>query len=82
MILIRILRRAANMCPAARFIQKLSIRLTCLLLGCAVLLLVRAGDLTVATYRSYRLVYALLETGSAVLLIGVLGAVIIEDRQL
>lgn len=81
MILIRILRRAAGMCPAARFIQKLSIRLTCLLLAYAAVLLLRSGALTLATYRSYRLVYALLETGSAVLLIGVLGAVIIEDRQ-
>ena len=82
MIIIRILRRAAKMCPAAYAVQKLSLLIACSLLLAAVLVLAVSGQLTLATYRSFRLVYALVETGSSVLFIGVLGAVLIEDRGL
>ena len=82
MIIIRILRRAAKMCPAAYAVQKLSLTIACALLLFAVLVLAFSGGFSIHTYRSFRLVYGLLETGSSVLLIGVLGAVLIEERQL
>ena len=80
MLLRKILRRAAKMCPLAWLVQKGSALIACAQLGAALWLLCTAGDFSVDTYRSFRLVDALLENSSAVLLIGVLGAVCIEDR--
>ena len=75
-----ILRRAARMCPPAHRFQKLSVLIACIQLSAAFLLLVGVGSFSVDTYRTFHLVYALLENSSAVLLVGVLGAVVIEDR--
>ena len=80
MLLWKILRRAARMCPPAYRVQRLSVLIACAQLFAALLLLCAADTFSVDTYRSFRLVYALLENSSAVLFIGVLGAVCIEDR--
>jgi hypothetical protein len=82
MLIRRILRRAGQMCPAAFRIQKLSLIWTCILLTGALLLLEGALPLTPATYAAHRLGVELIRTASAVLLIGVIGAVCIEERQL
>lgn len=76
----KILRRAARMCPPAYGVQKLSVLLACVQLFAAFILLNTVDVLSPATYRVFRMVHALLENSSAVLLIGVLGAVCIEDR--
>lgn len=80
MLLRKILRRAAQMCPPAYRVQRLSVITACIQLFAALVLLLSANTFSVDTYRSFRLVYALLENSSAILLVGVLGAVCIEDR--
>ena len=80
MLLRKILRRAARMCPLAYRVQRLSVILACILLTAALWLLCAADAFSVDTYRSFRLVDALLDSSSAVLLVGVVGAVCIEDR--
>lgn len=82
MLIRRILRRASRMCPAAFRIQKLSLIWACILLTGALLLLERASPLTPATYAAQTLSLELIRTASAVLLIGVIGAVCVEERQL
>lgn len=81
MLIRRILRRAKQMCPAALRIQKLSLIWACILLTGALLLLECALPLTPATYVTQRLAIELVRTASAILLIGVIGAVCIEERQ-
>ena len=78
----KILRRAAGMCPAAYGIQKLSLAWACILLAGALILLESALPLTPATYGAHMLAMELMRTASAVLLIGVIGAVCIEERML
>ncbi len=78
----RILRRAGSMCPAAYRIQKLSLIWACILLTGALLLLEGALPLSLATYDAYHLAVELLRTSSAILLVGVVGAVCVEERQL
>ena len=78
----RILRRAKQMCPAAYRIQKLSLIWACILLLGALYLLEGALPLGPYTYAAYRLASELMQTASAVLLIGVIGAVCIEERLL
>ena len=80
MFLRKILRRAARMCAPARRIQRLSLLIACIQLFAALVLLSGTDMFSVYTYRTFRIVYALLENSSAVLLVGVLGAVCIEDR--
>ena len=70
------------MCPAAYRIQKLSLIWSCILLFGAVVLLEGALPLSPATYAAHRLAMELLRTSSAILLIGVIGAVCIEERLL
>ena len=76
----KLLRRAAAMGPAAYRIQKLSVVWACILLTGALLLLERAQPLTMDTYGLYRTAVLILDTASSVLLIGVVGAVCIEER--
>ena len=78
----RILRRAAAMCPEAYRIQKLRIIWACILLTGALLLLEGALPLTAATYGLHRLAMKLTDTASAILLIGVIGAICVEERSL
>ncbi len=82
MLIRKILRRAGRMCPAALWVQRLSLAWTCILLGAALALLLNALPLSPDTYAANRLARALMETASAVLLVGVIGAVIVEERQL
>ena len=78
----KILCRAGSMCPAAYRIQKLSLIWACILLLGSLLLLEGALPLSPVTYTAHRLAMELLRTASAILLIGVIGAVCIEERQL
>ncbi len=82
MLIRKILRRAGSMCPAAAWVQRLSLGWACLLLGAALVLFLRALPLSPDTYELLRLARELMETASAVLLVGVIGAVLIEERQL
>ncbi len=77
-----LLRRALGMCPAAYRIHKLSLAWTSILLTGALLLMETALPLSPATYGAYRMAMELIQTASSILLIGVLGAVCIEERQL
>ncbi len=76
----KILHRAARMCRPAYLVQKITVLIACIQLLTACMLLVSVDALSPATYRVFRLIHALLENSSAVLLIGVIGAVCIEDR--
>lgn len=78
----RILRRAGRMCAAAYRIQKLSVLWACILLCGALLTLEGALPLSPATYADCRLALSLTDTASAVLLVGVVGAVLVEERRL
>ena len=78
----KILRRAGRMCPAAYRVQKLSLIWACILLLGALLTLEQGLPMSPATYAAHRLALELMRTASAVLLIGVIGAVCIEERQL
>ena len=75
------LLRMLNMCPAAWYIFIRSIQLSCaLLLGAVLLLLAWDGDM-LRHYSLYMTAIALNETAQAVLLIGILLPVILEDLQ-
>ncbi len=78
----KILQRAGRMCPAAYLIQKLSLIWACILLTGSLLLLEGTLPLSPATYGQYRTAQELSRTASAVLLIGVIGAVCVEERHL
>ena len=78
----RMLQRAAHMCPAAYFVQKLSLIWACILLLGALILMEGALPLSPLTYHAHRLGAELVRSASAVLLIGVIGAVCIEERFL
>ncbi len=82
MLIQRILRRAGRMCPAACWVQRLSLCWACILLAAALLLLRGSLPLSPDTYCAGRLARAMMETASAILLVGVVGAVVIEERQL
>ena len=82
MLIERILRRAAAMCPEAYRIQKLSLIWACILLTGALLLLEGALPLSADTYAMVQQSRKLTETASAILLVGVVGAVCIEERRL
>ena len=70
-----------DMCPLAWYIFIRSIQLSCvLLLGAVLLLLAWDGDM-LRHYTLYMTALALNETAQAVLLIGMLLPVIIEDVQ-
>ena len=76
----KLLCRAAAMGPDAYRIQKLSVVWACILLLGALLLLERAFPLTADTYGLYRTAGVLTDVASAVLFVGVVGAVCIEER--
>ncbi len=75
------LRRMLGMCPDAWYIFIRSIQLCCaLLLGAVLLLLVWDGSM-MQHYSLYRTAIGLNETAQAILLIGILLPVILEDLQ-
>ena len=75
-------RRMLDMCPDAWYIFICSIKLTAFLLLCAfVLLLGWEGRMAEGGYRLYMTAMSLYETGQALLLIGAVFSVCIEDAQ-
>ena len=81
MKLIPILRRMLSMSPAAWYIFIRSVQLTGFLLLCSFILLIGWNENMLTGYAEYMTAMSLYETGQAVLLIGVLVSVIIEDIQ-
>lgn len=74
-----IIVRMLNMCPLAWYIFKRSLQLSVFLLLCALALLVEWGGSILERYDLYMTAAALTETTQAVLLIGVIASVCIED---
>ena len=75
-------RRMLCMCPDAWYIFICSIKLTAFVLLCAfVLLLGWEGTMKEGGYRLYMTAMSLYETGQALLLIGAVFSVCIEDAQ-
>ena len=81
MKLIPILRRMLSKSPAAWYIFIRSVQLTGFLLLCSFILLIGWNGNMLTGYAEYMTAMSLYETGQAVLLIGVLVSVIIEDIQ-
>ncbi|MBO5496075.1 MAG: hypothetical protein J5967_01620 [Oscillospiraceae bacterium] len=76
-----ILRRMLRMCPEAWYIFLFSVKLTAFLLLCAFVLLLGWNGNMLLGYRQYMTAMALYEIGQALLLVGVLFSVLIEDAQ-
>ena len=75
-------RRMLAMCPDAWYIFISAVKLTAFVLLCAfVLLLCWNGSMAEGGYRLYMTAMSLYETGQALLLIGALFSVLIEDAQ-
>ena len=74
-----IVSRMLLMQPEAWYIFRRSLQLGCLLLFCAFVLLLGWGGQNMTRYRLYMTAQALNEITQAVLLIGVLLSVILED---
>lgn len=81
MKLLSVIRRMLRMCPPAWYIFIRSVQLTGFLLLCAFALLLGYNGSMLNGYGSYMTAVTLYETGQAVLLIGGLFSVIIEDVQ-
>ena len=76
------IRRMLAMCPDAWYIFITSVKLTAFVLLCSfVLLLGWNGSMAEDGYRLYMTAMSLYETGQALLLIGALFSVLIEDAQ-
>ena len=76
------IRRMLAMCPDAWYIFITSVKLTAFVLLCAfTLLLGWSGSMAQGGYRLYMTAMSLYETGQALLLIGALFSVLIEDAQ-
>ena len=73
--------RMLSMCPAAWYIFITSVKLTAFVLLCAFVLLLGWGGSMAEGYREYMTAMSLYEIGQALLLIGVLFSVCIEDVQ-
>ena len=75
----RTIRRMLQMCPAAWIIFIWSVRLTAFVLVCAFALLLGWGGSMAEGYERYMTALSLYETGQALLLIGAILPVCIED---
>ena len=73
------IRRMLCMCPAAWYIFIWSVRLTAFVLLCAFLLLLRWDGSMAEGYTQYMTAMSLYEIGQALLLIGAIFPVCIED---
>lgn len=71
--------RMLDMCPAAWYIFMISVKLTAFLLLCAFVLLLGWRGSMEHGYTQYMTAMSLYEIGEALLLIGVLFSVFIED---
>ena len=76
------IRRMLAMCPEAWYIFITSVRLTAFLLVCTFLLLMSWNGSLLEGYTQYMTARALYETGQALLLIGAVFSVCIEDAAL
>ena len=74
-------RRMLCMCPDAWYIWISAVKLTAFVLLCAFVLLLDWNGSMAQGYRAYMTAMALYETGQALLLIGALFSVFIEDAQ-
>lgn len=74
-----IIVRMLGMCPMAWYIFKRSLQLSVFLMLCAFTLLVEWGGSIMVRYELYQTAVSLMETTQAILLIGVLASVCIED---
>lgn len=74
-----IIGRMLCMCPEAWYIFKRCLQLSAFLLLCAFALLVEWGGSIMERYELCRTAQALMETTQAILLVGVLASVCIED---
>ena len=79
MKLLAIVRRMLCMCPEAWYIFKRCLQLSAFLMLCAFALLVEWGGSIMERYELYMTAISLMETTQAVLLIGVIASVCIED---
>lgn len=79
MKLMAIFRRMLCMCPEAWYIFKRCLQLSAFLMLCAFALLVEWGGSIMERYELYMTAISLMETTQAVLLIGVIASVCIED---
>ena len=75
-------QRMLSMCPDAWYIFITSIKLTAFVLVCAFVLLLGWGGSMAEGYREYMTAMSLYEIGQALLLIGVIFSVCIEDVQM
>ena len=75
------LRRMLRMCPEAWYIFIVSVKLTAFRLLCAFTLLLDWNGSMQLGYRQYMTAMSLYEIGQALLLVGVLFSVLIEDAQ-
>ena len=76
------IRRMLSMCPDAWYIFITSVQLTAFVLICAFVLLLSWGGNMAEGYCQYMTAMSLYEIGQALLLIGVLFSVCIEDIQM
>jgi len=74
-------QRMLDMCPGAWYIFITSVKLTAFVLCCAFVLLLGWGGSMMDGYREYMTAMSLYEIGQALLLVGVLFSVLIEDVQ-
>ena len=82
MTLRKIILRMLSMCPDAWYIFITSVKLTAFVLICAFVLLLGWGGNMAEGYSQYMTAMSLYEIGQALLLIGVLFSVCIEDIQM
>lgn len=75
-------QRMLSMCPGAWYIFITSVKLTAFILICAFVLLLGWDGSMAEGYRQYMTAMSLYEIGQALLLIGVLFSVCIEDVQI
>lgn len=75
-------QRMLSMCPDAWYIFITSVKLTAYVLVCAFVLLLGWDGSMAEGYREYMTAMSLYEIGQALLLIGVLFSVCIEDVQI
>ena len=81
MIVRKIIRRMLSMCPDAWYIFITSVKLTAFVLICSFALLLGWGGNMAEGYRQYMTAMSLYEIGQALLFIGVIFSVCIEDVQ-
>lgn len=82
MMLRKTVQRMLTMCPDAWYIFITSIKLTAFVLICAFVLLLGWNGSMAEGYRQYMTAMSLYEIGEALLLIGVIFSVCIEDIQM